>query len=93
MPGGEQTGLAALYQSMQSQANMLAYIDIYYLLAWVALLGAAVRGLEEARYATPADHGERPSADPSGQWPSRRLVIAWLSRVFVLMTFTVAQPT
>ncbi len=37
-PGNARTGLAALYHSVQAQATMMAYIDIYYLLGWICLL-------------------------------------------------------
>ncbi|HEV7226031.1 MAG TPA: DHA2 family efflux MFS transporter permease subunit [Pirellulales bacterium] len=36
--GGNEPALAAIGQSLQQQAKMLAYIDIFHLLAWAALL-------------------------------------------------------
>jgi DHA2 family multidrug resistance protein len=36
-PGSPRTGLAALYYSVQQQALIMSYIDIYYLLAWICL--------------------------------------------------------
>ncbi|HEX4149677.1 MAG TPA: DHA2 family efflux MFS transporter permease subunit [Pirellulales bacterium] len=36
--GSTQTGLAMLYEMVQHQVTMLAYIDIFYLLAWVSLV-------------------------------------------------------
>jgi len=36
--GGNEPALAAISQSLQQQAKMLAYIDIFHLLAWAALL-------------------------------------------------------
>ncbi|HTU26209.1 MAG TPA: DHA2 family efflux MFS transporter permease subunit [Pirellulales bacterium] len=36
-PNNLRTGLAAMYYSIQQQVLMMAYIDIYYLLAWICL--------------------------------------------------------
>jgi DHA2 family multidrug resistance protein len=36
-PGSPRTGLAALYYSVQQQAVIMSYLDIYYLLAWICL--------------------------------------------------------